>query len=158
VSNVVSFVSGEPFSVGSAGSALNAPGNAQRADQVKPSAAILGGIGRSSPWFDPAAFAQINEGRFGTAGFNSMRGPGLGNWDIGIYRRLRLSERHDLRFRLESFNFTNTPKFDNPRATAGSSGFGEIQSSYGEREFRIGLRRGLRRGAQQPPCFPSGVR
>jgi len=143
VSNVVGFMSGQPFSLGSSSSSLNAPGNTQRADQVKPRVEILGGIGRGQPWFDPSAYAQVNDARFGTAGFNSLRGPGVRDWDIGVHRLFRLTERATLQFRMESFNFTNTPKFDNPRNTAGSSGFGEIQSSYGEREFRFGLRLGF---------------
>ncbi|MBI3470687.1 MAG: TonB-dependent receptor [Candidatus Solibacter usitatus] len=143
ISNVVSFMSGEPFSVGSSGSTLNAPGSTQRADQIKGEAAILGGIGAGRPWFDPTAFAAVNQARFGTAGFNSMRGPGVGNWDVGLHRTFRLTERVNLQFRAESFNFTNTPKFDNPRSTAGGSGFGEVFSAYSEREFRFGLRVGF---------------
>jgi hypothetical protein len=143
ISNIVSFMSGQPFSVGSSSASLNAPGNAQRADQVKENVAIFGGVGRGQPWFDPSAFAPVNEARFGTAGFNSMRGPGIRSWDLGLHRNFRLSERFNLQFRAESFNVTNTPMFDNPRATAGSSGFGEIWSSYGEREFRLGLRLGF---------------
>ena len=143
ISNVIGFMSGEPFSVGASSASLNAPGNTQRADQVKAAVDILGGIGRGQPWFDPTAFAVVNDARFGTAGFNSMRGPGIANWDFGLHRRFQLTERVNLEFRVESFNFTNTPKFDNPRNTAGSSGFGEIQSAYNEREFRLGLRLGF---------------
>ena len=41
--------SGTPFSVSAAGTSLNAPGNAQRADQVKPDVKILGGSGAGQP-------------------------------------------------------------------------------------------------------------
>jgi hypothetical protein len=143
MSNIVSFMSGEPFSIGSSASSLNAPGNTQRADQVKEHVEILGGVGPGQPWFDPTAFAPVNDARFGTAGFNSMRGPGIRNWDFGLHRNFRFSERVNLQFRAESFNLTNTPKFNNPSATAGSSSFGQISSAYGEREFRLGLRLGF---------------
>ncbi len=143
MSSIIGFMSGEPFSIGSSSTSLNAPGNTQRGDQVKPNVAILGGVGPGNPWFDPTAFAQVNDARFGTAGFNSMRGPGTRNWDIGVHRRFQFSERFDMQFRMESFNFTNTPRFNNPAATAGSSAFGIISSSYGEREFRLGLRLGF---------------
>ena len=143
VSNILSFMSGQPFSVGSSSSSLNAPGNTQRGDQVKAEVEIYKTVGPGQPWFDPTAFAQVNDARFGTAGFNSMRGPGVGNWDIGIHRMFRITERMNLQFRMESFNFTNTPKFNNPSSTAGSSSFGIVSSSYNEREFRLGLRFGF---------------
>jgi hypothetical protein len=129
--------------VGSSSASLNAPGNTQRADQVKPEVEIYKTVGPGQPWFDPTAFAQVNEARFGNAGFNSMRGPGVGNWDIGIHRVFRINERMNLQFRAESFNFTNTPKFNNPSATAGSSSLGIVNSAYNEREFRLGLRFGF---------------
>jgi hypothetical protein len=37
--------------------ALDAPGNTQTADQVKPTVEKLGGIGPGQPFFDPTAFA-----------------------------------------------------------------------------------------------------
>ena len=73
---IYSAVAGSPFSVSAAGTSLNAPGNAQRADQGKANVAILGGAGRGLSYFDPLAFKPVTEARFGTAGFNSMRGPG----------------------------------------------------------------------------------
>jgi len=45
--------------------------------------------------------------------------------------------------RMDTSNFTNTPRFDNPRSDASSSGLGEITSAWGEREVRIGLRIGF---------------
>jgi len=143
VSNILSFMSGQPFSIGSSSASLNAPGNTQRGDQVKPEVAINKTVGPGQPWFDTTAFTQVTEARFGTAGFNSMRGPGVGNWDIGIHRVFTINERMNIQFRAESFNFTNTPKFNNPSATAGSSSFGIISSAYNEREFRFGLRFGF---------------
>ena len=143
MSNIISIISGAPFSIGSSSASLSAPNNTQRADQVKPDVEIRGTVGAGQPWFDPTAFAAVNVARFGTAGFNSMRGPGTRNWDVGIHRQFRLTERFNLQLRAESFNVTNTPKFNNPSSTAGSSGFGEIRSSYGERELRVGLRLGF---------------
>jgi hypothetical protein len=143
VSNLLSFMSGEPFSVGASSASLNAPGNSQRAGQVKSEVALLGGRGPGRPYFDPTAFAPVNEARFGAAGFNSMRGPGIANWDIAVQRTFKFGERATMQFRMDSFNLTNTPKFDNPRATSSSSGFGEIVGAYSEREFRLGLRFGF---------------
>jgi hypothetical protein len=119
---------------------LNAPGNTQRADQAKPKVEIFGDVGRGTPYFDPTAFAPVTEPRFGTAGFNSLYGPGRFNWDFSLFRIFRLTEGSNLEFRAEAFNFTNTPKFGNPSANVNSSGFGEITSASEERQFQVGMR------------------
>lgn len=153
--------SGTPFSVSAAGTSLNAPGNSQRADQVKADVAFPGGIGTGASYFDPLAFAPVTEARFGTAGFNSLRGPGLVNLDLSLFRTFRLSERINLQFRAEALNATNTPHFSNPGANVSNmqlNADGSIRSLNGytqvtsvnangngregidERFFRFGLR------------------
>src|SRR5262249_1492549 len=54
--SILSFFSGTPFSVTSSGSTLNAPGNSQTADQIKPSVAIFGNNGPGQKYFDVDAF------------------------------------------------------------------------------------------------------
>ena len=66
--------SGSPFSISASNASLGA-NSAQRADQVKEEVEILGGIGVDNPYFDPTAFRPVTEARFGTAGFNTLRGP-----------------------------------------------------------------------------------
>lgn len=152
INSIISVMSGRPFSITASGSSLNAPFSTQRADQVKPEVQILGGVGRGQPYFDPTAYAAVSEPRFGTAGFNSLYGPGRVNWDLGIFRQFQLTEKMNLQFRLESFNFTNTPKFGNPGNNVSNlqfnqdssirnlNGFGEITSASEERQFSLGLR------------------
>ncbi len=159
---IFSRYSGTPFTVEASGASLDAPGNTQRADQVKPSVNILGGHGRGQSYFDPFAFATVTEPRFGTAGFNIVRGPGATNLDLGLFREFRISERWSLQFRAEAFNFTNTPHFANPNDEGRNrsnlqlnpngtikrlGGYTEITSTTGtgregvdERVFRFGLR------------------
>ena len=149
--------SGALFSVSAASTSLNAPGSSQRADQVKPDVAILGGVG-SAPYFDPLAFAPVTTARFGTAGFDSMRGPGVTNLDMSVFREFRITERYRLQFRAESFNLTNTPHFGTPGANVSNmqlnsdgtvkslGGFAQITGVSApsrltdERYFRFGLR------------------
>jgi hypothetical protein len=106
--------SGQPFSVGASSTSLNASGNTQRADQVKPEVEILGGHGPGQSYFDPLAFANVTQARFGTAGFNTLRGPGTANLDFSIFRNFRIAERVKLQFRGEAFNLTNSPHFGTP--------------------------------------------
>ena len=152
VNNLFSAYSGVPFSVTAAATSLRAPGSSQRADLVKPEVEIFGGHGKGQPYFDPLAFKPVTDVRFGTAGWNILRGPGFAQWDFGLFREFKIKERVSIQFRAESFNFTNTPHFNNPGANVSNlrlnpdgsvldlNGFGEITSSFGERQFRFGLR------------------
>ena len=110
--------SGQPFSVSASSTSLNAPGNTQRANQVKPNVAMLHGTGLTESWFDPLAFAAVTTPTFGTAGFNSIFGPGMINLDVGLSRTFQIGERWRLQLRGDAFNATNTPHFSNPGASA----------------------------------------
>jgi hypothetical protein len=112
--------SGSPFSVSGSSTSLHTPGSTQRADQVKPTVAILGGTGPGQSYFDPLAFASVTAVRFGTAGYESLRGPGTTNLDFSIFRIFRLGERLAMQFRAEAFNLTNTPHFSNPGSNVSS--------------------------------------
>src|SRR6185369_14784524 len=152
MNGILSRTSGTPFTVGTSGTSLNAPGNTQTADQILPTVAILGGHGNGQPYFDPNAFAPVTAVRFGASGRNIARGPGLFNLDASIFRNFRLTERFTLQFRAEGFGVTNTPQFGQPGVAASSvtrnsdnsikalNGFGEITSASGERQFRFALR------------------
>jgi outer membrane receptor protein involved in Fe transport len=117
VNALVSAYSGAPFSVTAADTSLNMTGNVQRADQVKADVAILGNIGPGQSYFDPLAFAPVTTARFGTASYNSVRGPGIKNIDLSVYRQFQLPRGTSLQFRVEVFNLTNTPHFANPSGT-----------------------------------------
>lgn len=146
---LIAAYSGTPFSV-TANSNLNAPGNNQRADLIKPDAAILGGVGPGQSYFDSTAFAVPTAIRFGTAGFNILRGPGTFNFDAGVFRNFAITERWTIQFRGEALNVTNTPHFANPGSNASNTiaaGYTVITATTGtgregidERMFRLGLR------------------
>jgi hypothetical protein len=118
LNSIASFMTGLPFSVSASSTSLNMPGATQRANQVKPNAQILGGIGNGLSWFDPLAFAPVTTVGFGNAGFNTLRGPGVVNTDVSVARDFRVTERVKLRFRFQSFNFANTPHFGLPSTNA----------------------------------------
>jgi hypothetical protein len=158
VNGVFSAYSGSPFSVSASGTSLNAPGSSQRADQVK---ADVGYTGNINQWFDPTAFVPVTAARFGTAGFNSLRGPGVVNLDLGIFREFAAGERWKIQFRGEALNSTNTPHFSNPGANVSNLNLnsdGTVRSLGGfttitgvsapsrltdERYLRLGLRIGF---------------
>lgn len=150
VNNIISKFSGLPFTVTSSGSTLNAPGNSQTVDLIKSSVAVYGKNGPGQKFFDVDAFRAVgsdpdtnNRIRFGTAGYNILRGPTRFQWDFGVFRRFRITERFDLQFRAEGFNFTNTPQWGNPNGNRDATNFGENSTVSGERIFRFGLRLGF---------------
>ncbi len=147
LSGMASFISGQPFSVYSNGSGFNTPGSDQTGDQVMSSITKLGGVGIGQPYYDPAAFANPNAPRLGTSGFNILRAPGIANYDLSVSRDFNLNERFRLQFRMDSFNFTNTPHLSAPRNTLGSSSFMTIhgvsslaREGIDERQFEFGLK------------------
>ena len=157
VNNILSVYSGTPFSVTASGTSLNAPGSDQRADIVNPDVEVLGGIGRTAAWFDPLAFKPVTEARFGTAAFNSVRGPGYHRWDLGVFRQIDLPRGMDLQLRFEAFNVTDAPRFNNPGGNVSNlrlnadgtvrdlNGFAVITgtAAASERQLRIGARLGF---------------
>jgi hypothetical protein len=152
INSLTSRFSGLPFSVTSAATSLNAPGNTQRADQVKGSVDILGGTGPGQSYFDPKAFAPVTAARFGTAGFNTLRGPGVINIDLGLFREFAIKEHFKLQFRAEAFNVTNTPHFDLPGNNVSNlqlNGDGSIRSLGGFTEITATRTSGAREGVDE---------
>jgi hypothetical protein len=164
VNNIVSVLSGQPFSVTADSASVNAPGsNNQRADLLKDNVETLGGVGRGNAWFDVFAFGDPavttpGQFRFGTASYNLLRGPGIKRWDVGLFRQFKASDRLNVQFRAECFNCTNTPHFSNPGGNRSSlqlnpdgsirnlNGFGEVTSTRADfpaRVIRFGMRLGF---------------
>ncbi|MBI4469564.1 MAG: TonB-dependent receptor [Acidobacteria bacterium] len=92
-------------------------------------------------YFDLSAFQAPSGFRFGNAGRNILRGPGLVNFDFGLHRDFRIREKVRVEFRVELFNAFNTPHFENPNAVIGTPQAGVIQSVRApERQIQFGLK------------------
>ena len=136
LSGVLSLMSGTPWYVTANGSSLNTPGETQTGDQVAP-VQIQHGIGVGHPWFSTSSFAQPTGVRFGTAGRNILSGPGLFALNLAMSKHFKFTERIGLELRAETFNFTNTPQFNNPCGGGGCSAsitgstFGAITGTLG---------------------------
>jgi hypothetical protein len=161
LSGVLSRESGTPFTVTGSASSLSANGSTQFADVLSKSNLILGGHDSKHPYFNPADFQDpsttqkaVSGGsscatstatlaalcRFGTAGRNSVRGPGLFNLSTSVSRTFPITERFSFIFRGEAFNLTNTPQFNNPSSNVSTpSSFGIISGVGGNssRELRF---------------------
>ena len=91
-------------------------------------------------WFNTAAFAQPAFGAFGTVGRNTLRGPGLNNLDLALFKNFVLPKDMRVQFRLESFNVFNHPQFLAPNTSVTSPQFGVIGSARPARINQIGLK------------------
>jgi outer membrane receptor protein involved in Fe transport len=147
LNGILSMYSGRPFTVSMSNAALNGgPGNALRPDQLR-QPSISGTVGPGTTWFDTTAFANpIPTGatpRYGTAGRNSLRGPGYFNYDFSIFKGFQIREDMRIEFRTELYNLTNTPKFGQPNGNFSQSSFGVVNTTFnnaGEREVQFALR------------------
>jgi hypothetical protein len=88
-----------------------------------------------------------NQGRFGTLGRNSFRGPAYYNYDFAFIkdtpfgRRPSGAERMDLQFRAEFFNLFNIVNMGLPANILTGSGFGEISRTAGtSRQIQLSLK------------------
>jgi hypothetical protein len=92
-------------------------------------------VSRLNGYFNPAAFTTapaIGDGTgFGSCGVGILRGPSQLNLDLGVQKSFSVTERSAMDFRVEVFNFTNTPKFGQPvnDRAAGPAVFGLITST-----------------------------
>ena len=78
---------------------------------------------------DPTA--AIQDFRFAYPGEsgqrNTLRGPGYFGIDLGIGKTWKVSESQEFKFRWETFNLTNTPRFDvGSLQAAGNNGGGNL--------------------------------
>ena len=87
-----------------------------------------------------------NQGRFGTLGRNTFRGPGFHNFDMALIKDTPFGKRGSrelgvLQFRAEFFNVFNIVNFGLPSNTVRGSGFGLISHTAGSsRQIQFSLK------------------
>jgi hypothetical protein len=74
-------------------------------------------VGTPACWFNPSAFVVPPRGQFGTAGRNSLRGPGFGQFDLALRKAFHLARETQIVFGAEAFNLLNHPNFGVPTNT-----------------------------------------
>jgi hypothetical protein len=139
LSGILRAASGTRFSALADSTPCNCPGNGNYADALRP-VELLKGAGPGQLWFTTSSFGQPGPNRFGTAGRNTVLGPGIVNYDVSIFRNFAVRERMRLELRAEFYNVSNTPHFSNPVNNVNAGNFGQITASSGEREVQLALR------------------
>jgi outer membrane receptor protein involved in Fe transport len=143
VQGIVTWRSGLPVNV-TAG--VDLVGNrriaGQRPDRVAGADPYVAG-GDGLLWLNRAAFDVATPrvaGRFGTLGFNALRGPSAFTFDLALHKRLQLGSNHQITVRLEAFNILDRAVFGNPVADLSSATFGQITTASGGRNVQLGLK------------------
>ena len=93
-------------------------------------------------YFDTTAFTVPGAFTLGNVSrtLPDVRGPGRFNYDLNLSKRFDLTESIGLQVRADAFNLTNTPYFGAPGSQLGSTTFGVISSSSGERQLQFTLK------------------
>src|SRR5262249_28751030 len=107
----------------------------------RPNRIADGGLANRSinGWFNVAAFQTPANFTYGNSGINILRGPGMTNWDSGLFKNFRLREMLRLQFRAEFFNTLNTPHFAAPTANIQAPTAGKILSAAAPRQIQFAL-------------------
>ncbi|HKQ73798.1 MAG TPA: TonB-dependent receptor [Blastocatellia bacterium] len=138
VNAIATFQKGFPMTITAADTGgLNDSQGTNRADLVG-KAQVTGELGR---WFDTSAFRQPAAGFLGTSGRSILRAPGINNWDTGLFKNFRISERVSFQFRFESFNAFNHTQWGVPgRNVANQTTFGVITTARAARINQFGAK------------------
>jgi hypothetical protein len=151
--------SGLPFSIGNGsrwvtnwelGGYATPNGNPIPSITDNKNAPAVSGPGGPNLWSDPksalAAFQVTGTFAGQTGSRTSLRGDGFFNIDSGLYKNFNMpwSEKQKLQFRWESYNLTNTVKFDPTSANltlTSTSKFGQLSRQLGNpRQMQMALR------------------
>ncbi|MPY90553.1 MAG: hypothetical protein GEU99_21850 [Luteitalea sp.] len=149
VSGVSRFWSGTPLTIGSNGNP-GTTGEGVRAEYL--GGDLYPAEKTRDTWFNPLAFGRPADGTLGTTPKGFLRGPGMNQWDISLFKNTRVGDRVMIQFRLETFNVFNQVQFneietdiDVPNAsrpvTEGIRGdTGRVTSFRDPRQIQAGLK------------------
>jgi hypothetical protein len=131
VSGITRFWTGTPLTIRANGNSgtVNA---SVRADRVEGVDAYPEQRTRDE-WFSPLAFGRPLDGLLGNTGKGILRGPGLTNFNVSLFKNFKLDERKSVQFRLETFNTLNHPQWYavNTSVSAYNPGTAVTQQSQG---------------------------
>jgi Carboxypeptidase regulatory-like domain len=91
-------------------------------------------------WFNTSAFAQPAAGTYGNVGRNTLRGPGINNLDLALFKNVEFGHGMRLQFRFESFNVLNHTQFRTVSQNLTSANFGVITEARAARINQLGLK------------------
>ena len=152
IAGMASFVSGNPMSVGygttTAVDVTGTPTQGARI-QVLSNPILPKGERTFGEYFDTNAFRMPAVGTFGNAARSVIRGPGMNNWDVHLFKTIPINERMRLQIRCETYNTFNhtqfsgldtTARFDTATGEQVNARFGELTGARPARIMQLALR------------------
>jgi hypothetical protein len=95
-------------------------------------------------WVSRAPFLQLNPvtqaGQFGNEGRNVVRGPGIEDADLSLFKYFNAGETRRVQFRAECFNLLNHPNFGLPVNDLESPAFGQILQAGPPRLLQLAVK------------------
>lgn len=129
MNGITTFRTGVPLSLTMASNTLFNFGGPQRPNWTGASGELDGRVAsRVNRYFDPLVYQAPAPYTFGnTPRFMAgLRGPGVANFDVSVFKNIPLWERVSLQFRAEAFNIANRAEFGLPNTSIGSPAAGVI--------------------------------
>jgi hypothetical protein len=151
LSGILSLVSGAPqavsFTTTNGADISGSPTETPRPDQL--SNPELSKDQRSiARFFNTSAFALPAKGTLGNEARFSFRGPGINNWDAALFKNIKIKERFQTQFRLETYNTFNHTQFStldtaakfDPTGKQTNTRFGQIIAARNPRRLQLALK------------------
>lgn len=91
-------------------------------------------------WFSTSSFLAPAAGFFGNSGTGVLRGPGMIDFDMALFKDFALTEHHKVEFRAEAFNVFNHTNFNAVSTACCSGAFGTVTSALDPRIMEFALR------------------
>ena len=137
--SIVTWAAGEPYSITVPGNPANTGDRTivNRPNLVGQPYALNRTLDRD---FNTAAFASNAQYQLGNLGRNTMRNRPDFNWDFSLLKDFRFGDRVRTQFRAEAFHASNTPRFNQPGQSWGTTGFGTITGAETPRNLQLGLK------------------
>lgn len=93
-------------------------------------------------WFNTTAYQKIPTSQTfpGTASVNGIVGPGYQDWDLSLFKNVRLMREINMQFRAEAFNTFNHTNFVGVSNNITAGTFGQITSAGSARVLQVGAK------------------
>jgi hypothetical protein len=146
ISGVTTIRSGSPSTAQVAGNQSNNNGSgvfaSERADATGLPVSLPRSERGTEGWFNTAAFALPPSGQLGTAGRDTITGPGMVNFNMSLGRFFTFSREKNLRarFSIDTTNIFNHPNYSSVATTISSENFGWVTGVAGMRAVTLSLR------------------
>jgi hypothetical protein len=151
VSGITSFVSGAPTTAGlNFVAATDVTGSASQGARINvvSDPVIPKGERTFSRNFNTDAFRPPAIGTIGNSARFTMRGPGINNWDVAVFKNFAIREGLKLQIRWENYNFFNHTQFSafdtatrfDAQGRQTNARFGEMTSARLPRQMQFSLR------------------